>query len=171
MKVTTRLGRRWNQDPKPNPSISNYATFANNPIIYTDPFGDTVKYKGLRERIDVGAKRLFDRKFNADFKDKKSQLNTYTYQNEDNNPRLGDATLQSPTTSFMADGMIQANFGTLRDKSKTASDIFNEGDHLFHLEFFEKFLNEYAPDENYNAGCSSDNYNCNKQTADEEDTD
>jgi len=38
-----RLGRRWNQDPKPNPSISNYACFAGNPIFYTDVLGDTVK--------------------------------------------------------------------------------------------------------------------------------
>lgn len=38
-----RLGRRWNRDPKPNPSISNYATFANNPLFYTDLFGDTIK--------------------------------------------------------------------------------------------------------------------------------
>src|SRR5574343_319775 len=30
----SRLGRRWNQDPKPNPTISNYAMFANNPIWY-----------------------------------------------------------------------------------------------------------------------------------------
>jgi hypothetical protein len=37
----TRLGRRWNQDPKPNPSISNYAAFANNPIWFTDVLGDT----------------------------------------------------------------------------------------------------------------------------------
>lgn len=36
----TRLGRRWNQDPKPNPSISNYATFGNNPIWFNDPLGD-----------------------------------------------------------------------------------------------------------------------------------
>jgi uncharacterized protein YrzB (UPF0473 family) len=39
----TRLGRRWNQDPKPNPMISNYATFANNPILFSDYHGDTVK--------------------------------------------------------------------------------------------------------------------------------
>lgn len=38
----TRLGRRWNQDPKPNPSISNYAAFANNPIWFSDPLGDTI---------------------------------------------------------------------------------------------------------------------------------
>ncbi len=39
----TRLGRRWNLDPNPNPSISNYAVFANNPIWFSDPLGDTVK--------------------------------------------------------------------------------------------------------------------------------
>lgn len=39
----TRTGRRWNQDPKPNPSISNYATFANNPIVYRDILGDSIK--------------------------------------------------------------------------------------------------------------------------------
>ena len=38
----SRLGRRWNVDPKPNPSISNYACFANNPIGYRDIKGDTV---------------------------------------------------------------------------------------------------------------------------------
>ncbi len=42
----TRLGRRWNQDPKPNPSISNYAAFANNPIWFSDPLGDTLKFEG-----------------------------------------------------------------------------------------------------------------------------
>jgi hypothetical protein len=38
----TRLGRRWNLDPKPNASISNYACFANNPIWYKDALGDTI---------------------------------------------------------------------------------------------------------------------------------
>jgi len=45
----TRLGRRWNQDPKPNPSISNYAVFANNPILFTDLLGDAI-------RIEDGSK-------------------------------------------------------------------------------------------------------------------
>jgi len=40
----SRLGRRWNRDPKPNPSISEYATFAGNPIIYSDAKGDTAIY-------------------------------------------------------------------------------------------------------------------------------
>lgn len=37
-----RLGRRWNRDPKPYPFVSQYATFLNNPISYSDPFGDVV---------------------------------------------------------------------------------------------------------------------------------
>lgn len=36
-----RLGRRFNIDPKPNPSISNYACFNNNPILFVDVRGDT----------------------------------------------------------------------------------------------------------------------------------
>ena len=36
-----RLGRRWNIDPKPNPSISDYVCFANNSISKIDPNGDT----------------------------------------------------------------------------------------------------------------------------------
>lgn len=37
-----RIGRRWNVDPKPTPFLSNYSTFANNPIMYADPLGDTI---------------------------------------------------------------------------------------------------------------------------------
>jgi hypothetical protein len=39
----SRLGRRWNQDPRPVTSISPYATFQNNPVMYSDPYGDSVK--------------------------------------------------------------------------------------------------------------------------------
>jgi len=39
----SRLGRRWNVDPKPNPSISDYATFSNYPIWFKDPLGDIFK--------------------------------------------------------------------------------------------------------------------------------
>ena len=37
-----RLGRRWNLDPIDQISISNYATFANNPTSMVDPMGDKV---------------------------------------------------------------------------------------------------------------------------------
>jgi hypothetical protein len=37
----TRTGTRPNRDPKPNPSVSPYATFSGNPIMFADPLGDT----------------------------------------------------------------------------------------------------------------------------------
>ena len=39
----TRLGRRWNLDPKPNSSWSSYSTFGNNPVLMNDILGDTTK--------------------------------------------------------------------------------------------------------------------------------
>ena len=38
----TRLGRRWNLDPKPDISKSSYSTFGNNPVIHSDILGDTI---------------------------------------------------------------------------------------------------------------------------------
>jgi hypothetical protein len=38
----TRLGRRWNVDPKPVVGLSQYSAFANNPVLYNDIKGDTV---------------------------------------------------------------------------------------------------------------------------------
>jgi RHS repeat-associated protein len=47
-----RLGRRWNVDPKPNTSISMYATFANNPIWFSDPMGDTISINLFNQAKD-----------------------------------------------------------------------------------------------------------------------
>jgi RHS repeat-associated protein len=39
-----RLGRRWNVDPVVKPNFSPYITFANSPVIFIDPNGDTEFY-------------------------------------------------------------------------------------------------------------------------------
>jgi hypothetical protein len=36
----SRIGRRWNRDPKPTAEISDYACFNNNPVLQTDVNGD-----------------------------------------------------------------------------------------------------------------------------------
>jgi murein DD-endopeptidase MepM/ murein hydrolase activator NlpD len=36
----TRTGRRWNLEPKKDPSLSDYAVFRNNPILFNDVLGD-----------------------------------------------------------------------------------------------------------------------------------
>ena len=50
-EMDPRLGRRWNQDPKPNPSISSFVIFANNPIFFADPLGDTIKVSGKKRFV------------------------------------------------------------------------------------------------------------------------
>jgi len=37
----SRIGRRWNVDPKPNVGVSGYNTFGGNPIWFSDILGDT----------------------------------------------------------------------------------------------------------------------------------
>ncbi len=53
----SRFGRRWNTDPKPNPSISNYACFNNNPIFNIDVKGDTTYRFGKSDGKYLG---MFD---------------------------------------------------------------------------------------------------------------
>jgi hypothetical protein len=52
----TRLGRRWNRDPKPNPSISVYACFNNNPIWGTDVLGDSSVFSNKGDKIHYDPK-------------------------------------------------------------------------------------------------------------------
>jgi hypothetical protein len=44
----SRIVRRWNIDPKPSIGISVYSSFANNPILLSDPFGDTTEIRSSK---------------------------------------------------------------------------------------------------------------------------
>jgi len=50
----SRLGRRWNLDPKGEASISLYACFGDNPIMFSDILGNTIRngYKYLIDRTE-----------------------------------------------------------------------------------------------------------------------
>ena len=80
-----RLGRRWNLDPKPNPSISQYVTFANNPIWFSDPFGDTVKFVSNVDEQFVNnlldkESDMYSRKFAKKFKRLQGSEKTYLFE-------------------------------------------------------------------------------------------
>ena len=50
----TRLGKRWNIDPKRNMSISPYSAFQNNPILFSDVNGDSVSLGNTYDKNDKG---------------------------------------------------------------------------------------------------------------------
>jgi hypothetical protein len=60
-EYNTRTGIRGNLDPKPNPSVSPYATFGLNPIQFADPLGDSifVNNRGYILRNDHTDKMVF----------------------------------------------------------------------------------------------------------------
>ena len=74
----SRIDRRWNLDPKPNPSISYYATFAGNPILYSDPLGDWIPTKITRKARKNGAvkkiQNLFAKEYGINLEYKKGNL-------------------------------------------------------------------------------------------------
>ena len=63
-----RLGRRWNLDPKPDISISSYSCFRNNPILFNDVDGDTVKFGGFIDRVRATIGKIFSKDFREKFK-------------------------------------------------------------------------------------------------------
>lgn len=70
----TRLGRRWNLDPKTTIGISDYSCFANNPVYNFDLLGDTLSrnealaisahvYGNLPDKVLLGGWRVSTRDF------------------------------------------------------------------------------------------------------------
>jgi len=53
----SRIGRRWNTDPRPNTSLSSYNCFGSNPISYKDYFGDTlsIRASSVESRDDLSS--------------------------------------------------------------------------------------------------------------------
>lgn len=52
----TRLGRRWNLDPKPSVGISDFACFMNSPNLNIDPLGDQVGIVHRKGFLGLGKK-------------------------------------------------------------------------------------------------------------------
>ncbi len=83
----SRLGRRWNVDPRPNLSISSYACFGNNPIAFSDIDGDTARYGCSSDKLNVFLARDFINGFNEKFKKIRDNDKNILYSQKDgNNP-------------------------------------------------------------------------------------
>ena len=80
----SRLGRRWNVDPKTMVSTSTFSCFCNNPVFYTDVYGDTVRYGSSKERRDVFVARFFSSAFRKEFRVLKKSHLVFTYRRIEN---------------------------------------------------------------------------------------
>lgn len=75
-----RLGKWLSMDPKSTAWESPYASMGNSPIMYADPLGDTVKYGGLRDRLNVFLAKTFNKGFREDFRAKQESADYFTYE-------------------------------------------------------------------------------------------
>jgi RHS repeat-associated protein len=103
-QLDVRIGRWWSYDPKPNASISPYASMGCNPIIYNDPWGDTLRVD--RSKSETNAITKFQ---------EQTKSETGGYYKVDINDK-GDVTLVS--TGKEGDGMT--------DKQEAYYNMLNE---------------------------------------------
>jgi RHS repeat-associated protein len=65
-----QIGRFWQTDPKPDYSQSLYSSMNNNPILYNDPLGDTIRHS-----FRTGFLGIFGKKANLTYDEKNQRWN------------------------------------------------------------------------------------------------
>ena len=153
----SRLIRRWNTDPVVKPWESGYATFANNPIWYSDPLGDEVvngdkivadRYKQKRDNVN---KDLSDFKSTHGISDgmkRKDFLANGGCKSEWKEYKSLGKELRNVTKDFNAwDSRANTTQGIIDSLATNSPNLFNEvdkqkTDFVLFSENSEKMLNE-----------------------------
>ncbi|HQH17914.1 MAG TPA: M91 family zinc metallopeptidase [Bacteroidales bacterium] len=124
----SRLGRRWNCDPKPNASISDYACFANNPIWFNDPLGDTVKVQG---DVNIGppTEFVYNTKNALNDISKKSfgKASLDELQNSPNLFTIKETDASHPNSSFVPSNVLKAYAQENKEQGNNIPDDMLKG--------------------------------------------
>lgn len=127
----TRIGRRWNIDPKEDPSISVYACFKNNPLFYTDIDGDTTyqfgndgKFIGMADKDIAGIRGAIGTMKNVKGADGQITKQFFTNRNFNfNDPGFDRTQLNSlKKNDFAITFLSDENMNALMDNSGVYSD-------------------------------------------------
>lgn len=122
----SRIGRRWNLDPKPDPSLSYYACFANNPIWFADPLGDTIKLEGSKRDM-----RKFTRQLGRTTGNKYGFDENGILYNKGNSSNIAtDSKKSGELSGIVGSAMADEETFTLslvRNDSKTLGDSYDRG--------------------------------------------
>ena len=113
----TRIARRWNKDPKPNPSFSQYAVFENNSVLFSDKSGDTTDVYTLTGLL-LG--RVNDNLPNqAHFVDSKAKVTFDTYVISGENANTVGKMIRKHSIAFMGKNSAKS----LKDISMRSAKI------------------------------------------------
>ena len=124
-----RLGRRWNVDPVNKPHESSYASFANNPVWFVDPFGlDSIQLnRDGTTNLVATTDDDFDVYIGTDKKGNLDRSKTHILYNEDVRDRRTD------TQDYK-----EKNKETGKKETKTATiDFYEIDDYDKAKDFFE----------------------------------
>ena len=123
----SRIGRRFNLDPKPNISISPYAAFENNPIWFRDVLGDSIvdpnRTKGYNVFIvPTKTMREGDKAYTADYKRiqkfaKNNPNNVIIIEADDPEKAINDLQVKLGTDGYVKNMLIDYHAGSFGYKS------------------------------------------------------
>jgi RHS repeat-associated protein len=117
----SRLGRRWNRDPKPTLGVSDYACFGNNPILFSDVNGDSISIaRNIRFKVMTSLKVLYHTELGKNLikyyiNAPHDNINIYQFTQSDNekNPSWAE-TGASENVSLNKNGKVKMNIDNSR---------------------------------------------------------
>jgi hypothetical protein len=154
----TRLGRRWNLDPKPNVSISGYAVLKNNPILFTDVNGDSVFVMARKLDFPVfGGAAVHTFVMTRPDNDPKGKISYYSFYEDKETGKLVKSNLYEGDVNFPRED-LKGEFKINTPKGLTDEQFRNNIDKAFNS--YENGTLDYSA----TASKPSENGNCNSST-------